>query len=164
MKKTKPKQDITMKIVFTMCCKMKTCALWGENLSHLLQGHQDTEERVKVCNWYSLEMHCFLSVSFSRYFWESPKTLIYSNCIILAGFIWFLFNWTFFLRVKLALVLNLRIQKSISHVPVQAPAKPLGDLNSIDFLPHIQSYDSLNMMIIGIHSSLIILANYLLKG
>lgn len=162
--KTKPKQDITMKSVFTMCCKMKTCALCGENLSHLPQGHQGTEERVKVPNWYSLEMHCCLSVSFFRYSWESPKALIYSNCIMLAGFICFLFNWIFSLQVKLAWVLNVRIQKSISHVPVQAPAKPLGDLDSIDFLPHIQSYDSLNMMILHMHSSLIILANYILKG
>lgn len=143
---------------------MKMCALCGENLSHLLQDHKDRVERVKVPNWYSLETHCSLPVSFLRYSWESLKTLIYSNCIILAGFIWFLFNWIFSLRVKLALVLNPRIQKSISHVPAQAPAKPLGDLDSIDFLPHIQSYNSLHMMILHIDDSLIILANYLLKG
>lgn len=60
-------------------------------------------------------------------------------------------------------MLNPRIQKSISHVPAQAPAKPLGDLNAIDFLPHIQSYDSLHMMILHTDNSLIILANNLLK-
>lgn len=161
-----PKQNkaLVWKVCLQCAAKMKMCALCGENLSHLLQDHKDRVERVKVPNWYSLETHCSLPVSFLRYSWESLKTLIYSNCIILAGFIWFLFNWIFSLRVKLALVLNPRIQKSISHVPAQAPAKPLGDLDSIDFLPHIQSYNSLHMMILHIDNSLIILANYLLKG
>jgi len=62
MKKPKTKQDITTKSVFTMCCKMKTCALWGKSIPPPARS-QDTEERVKALNWYSLEMHAFQCVS-----------------------------------------------------------------------------------------------------
>lgn len=130
MKKKKnpeTKQDITMKSVFAMCCKKKMCALHKENLSHPCKVTKLQRRVLKVPNWYSLEMHCSLSVIFLRYFWESLKALIYSNCIILAGFIRFLFDCIFSLQLKLALVFNLRIEKSVSHL---ASPKPLGDLDS----------------------------------